>query len=155
MEPLDLSERAPRGPREMLDGLFFMPRTIDKIRATLPGGHIGPYHVCPGLSQMLLDIIGVTLEDLTAVVAEAKDDEAVAKWLRSHADVSEYERANRTLSELRDEDVPPSHRARFESLYPAHLRKLHKVNFDLIEADDRELFGSRRFLDAHLAMVAP
>jgi hypothetical protein len=155
MEPLDLRDRAPRGPREMLDGLLFMPRTIDKIRATLPGGNIGPYHVCPGLSQMLLEIIGVTLDDLTAVVAQAKDDEAVAEWLRMHARVSEYERANAILSGLRDEDVPPAHRARFESLYPAHLRKLYKVNFDLIEADDRELFASRRFLDAHIGMVAP
>ena len=33
MEPLDLRRQLPRGPRETLAGLAFMPRTIDKLRA--------------------------------------------------------------------------------------------------------------------------
>ena len=141
MEPLDLSKRAPRGPRETLDGLMMMPRTIDKIRATLPGGNPGPYHIAPGISGVMLQIIGVRVEDLTNAVAQAKDEEEVAAWLRSHADVSQYIRANTIMSSMRDEDIPPDHRARFESLYPERLRKQHRLNFDLIEADDRELYA--------------
>jgi hypothetical protein len=124
----------------MLDGLMMMPRTIDKIRATLPGGNLGPYHVTPGISEGLLAIIGVRLEELTAAVAEAKSDDDVAAWLRSHADVSQYARANAVLSGLRGEDVPAEHRERFEACYSADLLKRYPVNFDLIEADDRELY---------------
>lgn len=142
MEPLDLRSRPPRGPRDMLDGLTMMPRTIDKIRATLPGGNLGPYHVAPGISAILLTTIGVGVDDLTAVVARASSDEDVAGWLREHADTSQYVRANTIISSLRDEDVPSAHRAHFESLYPDHLRKKHKLNFDLIEADDHELYPS-------------
>ena len=43
-----------------MEGLFMMPRTIDKLRAKLPGGKIGTYTirgtitVLPGLSLVLL-----------------------------------------------------------------------------------------------------
>jgi hypothetical protein len=41
-----------------------MSRTIDKLRAKLPGGQIGAYSITtafgPGLSLMLLDNIGVS-----------------------------------------------------------------------------------------------
>jgi Domain of unknown function (DUF5069) len=140
MESLDLRTRPPRGPREKLDGLMMMPRTIDKIRATLPGGDLGPYHVGPGISSIMLRTVGVSVEDLTAVVARAAGEDEIAAWLREHADTTQYERANAIMSGLRDEDVPADHRARFESLYPERLRKQHSLNFDLIEADDRELY---------------
>jgi hypothetical protein len=41
MTPLNLTVHPPRVPRAELDGLIFLPRTIDKVRATLPGGDIG------------------------------------------------------------------------------------------------------------------
>jgi hypothetical protein len=140
MDALDLRTRPPRGPRETLDGLMMMPRTIDKVRATLPGGNLGPYHVKPGISEALLAIIGIDLEALTAVVAETQNDDDVAAWLRSHVDVTRYAKANAILSGMRGEDVPAEHRARFEACYPADLLQRYPINFDLIEADDRELY---------------
>ncbi|MBV9971796.1 MAG: DUF5069 domain-containing protein, partial [Candidatus Eremiobacteraeota bacterium] len=68
MEPLDLSKRPPRSPKLELDGLTMLPRTIDKIRATLPGGNLGPYRIA-GFSQRMLDAIGVTEEQLRDAVA--------------------------------------------------------------------------------------
>jgi hypothetical protein len=68
----------------MLEGVYMMPRTIDKLRAKLPGGDIGGYTIrgssalLPGLSLVLLDGIGLTEEDLYAVVARAADEGAVA-----------------------------------------------------------------------------
>lgn len=140
MTALDLRIRPPRSPRERLDGLMFMPRTIDKIRATLPGGHLGPYHLDVGLSPMLLTIIGVRLDDLRQVVNAAADDDDVAAWLQQHADTSRYAHANAALGEWRHENIPSGHRAHFESLYPEYLRTRYPVAFDLIEADDRELY---------------
>jgi hypothetical protein len=140
MISLDLRIRPPRGPREQLDGLMLMPRTIDKIRATLPGGHLGPYHVTPGLSQRLLTIINVQLPALRDAVFRANRDDDIAAWLREHADVSQYPRANALLGAWRHENIPGEHRAHFESLYPEYLRSRYPVGFDLIEADDRELY---------------
>jgi hypothetical protein len=140
MNALDLRIRAPRSPRERLDGLMFMPRTIDKVRATLPGGNLGPYHIAPGMSHMLLSIISVDLTALRATIIEASSDDDVAAWLRTNADISQYPRANATLSEWRHENIPQEHRAHFESLYPEYLLTRYAVAFDLIEADDRDLY---------------
>jgi hypothetical protein len=142
MQPLDLRTRPPRGPREMLDGLMMLPRTIDKARATLPGGNLGPYHIAPGISGIMLSTIGVSVEDFIQAVADAKNDQDVVDWLRAHADTAQYDRANAIMSGMRGVDVPPDHRARFESLYSERLRQTYPLNFDLIEADDRELYPS-------------
>jgi hypothetical protein len=117
-----------------------MPRTIDKVRATLPGGHSGAYHITPGLSQLLLTIIGVELAAFEVAVREADDEDAMAIWLRANADLSRYGYANDTLSQLRHENLPPEHRAHCASLYPEYLRSRYPLAFDLIEADDRELY---------------
>jgi hypothetical protein len=117
-----------------------MPRTIDKIRATLPGGDLGPYHVAIGLSQTLLTIIGVQFDELRQAVIAAGTDEDVAAWLRSNADTSQYERANAALCQFRHENIAAEHRAHFESLYPGYLRSRYPVAFDLLEADDAELY---------------
>lgn len=137
---LDLRIQPPRAPREQLDGLIFMPRTIDKIRATLPGGHLGPYHIAPGLSHLLLGIIGVQLPALRTAVMLANADADVARWLRAYADTSQYARANETLTQFRHENIAAQHRAHFESLYPEFLRRRYPLAIDLVEADDRELY---------------
>ncbi|MFN2450315.1 MAG: DUF5069 domain-containing protein [Candidatus Baltobacteraceae bacterium] len=137
---MDLRIRPPRSPRERLDGLVLMPRTIDKICATLPGGDLGPYHITPGMSQMLLMIIGVELGALRDAIIAATADDDVAAWLRSHADLAQYERANASLSGFRHEDILSEHRGHFDSLYPEYLRSRYPLTFDLLEADDRDLY---------------
>jgi hypothetical protein len=144
MNSIDLRVRAPRPPRERLDGLLFLPRTIDKICATFPGGHLGPYHIAPGMSDMLMTIIGVDLADFRAAVMSAPDEDAVAAWLRACADTSAYARANEVLEHWRHENIPPDHRADFESKYPGYLIQQYPVAFDLLEADDRELYPALR-----------
>lgn len=89
---------------------------------------------------MLLTIVSVELAAFRAAVITANNDDDVAAWLREHADISQYERANAVLSEWRHENIPAEHRAQFDSLYPEYLRKRYPVAFDLIEADDRELY---------------
>jgi Domain of unknown function (DUF5069) len=74
MEPLDLTVRPPRSPYKKMEQLYMLPRTIDKLRAALPGGKVGAYWVrgsnplLPSLSLVLLDGIGVTEECLLNVV---------------------------------------------------------------------------------------
>ncbi|HWT06548.1 MAG TPA: DUF5069 domain-containing protein, partial [Xanthomonadales bacterium] len=68
MQPLDLTTAPPRAPRESLAGIVFLPRTIDKMRATLPGGALGAYNI-PGFSEMMLEALGIELEAFRAAVA--------------------------------------------------------------------------------------
>jgi len=82
----------------------------------------------------------VQLSALREAVSAAENEEDVALWLREHADTAQYPRANAALSEFRHENVPAEQRAHFESLYPEYLLARYALTFDLIEADDRELY---------------
>ena len=53
-----------------------MARTVDKLRAQLPGGNIGPYKIA-GMSLRLLRALEVTEDDLRAAVAQAATDQDV------------------------------------------------------------------------------
>lgn len=139
MEPLDLSVRAPRGPREELDGLCFFPRAIDKLRAALPGGQTGDYLPFSGLSYLWARMLAIALPDLQAAIASAADEAAVAMWLRAHAGGRPYGEINRRLQNFTRADLPEAWHAQFEAIYPAELRERYDNFFDLIDADDRLL----------------
>lgn len=143
MEPLDLTRHAPRSGREKLDGLVMLPRTIDKMRALLPGGNVGVYHVS-GFSDRLMDTIGIKADDLQAAVAAASSDQEVAAWVRAHADVSKYQEANRILTQRSFNDILPENRPRFEKAYPNHGQVKSRLIIDIMDADDAEMFGSKR-----------
>ena len=95
MAPLDLTAHPPRSPYQKTEGLFMLPRTIDKLRAQLPGGKIGKYTVrgssslLPGLSLVLLGGIGVTEDRLFEVVREASSEDQIQPWLRQNANLSD------------------------------------------------------------------
>jgi hypothetical protein len=82
MRPLDLTIAPPRAPREVLADVVFLPRTIDKLRATLPGGAIGVYSI-PGFSEMMLETLGVDVDALARQVADASTDDDVAAFVRA------------------------------------------------------------------------
>jgi hypothetical protein len=140
VKPLDLSKQPPRSPRAALDGLTMLPRTIDKMRALLPGGNIGSYRIA-GLSKRMLDAIGLEEEALQAVVASALSDDEVATWLREHADVSKYEEWNEYLLNRSIDDIAPERLAKFQADYPVSKELTSRKLVDLLEADDAEMFG--------------
>jgi len=140
MEPLDFSTRPPRSPREQLDGLAMLPRTIDKFRASLPGGNLNGYRI-EGLSRRLLGWLGVDEEAMKQAVAAASSDSDVARWLREHADASQYaaftERmAKRTVDDVVDKD-------RLRALYPWVEESGMRNIFDILDEDDRRTYGPR------------
>jgi len=138
MEPLDLSKAPPRSPKLALDGLKMLPRTIDKLRASLPGGSLGVYRI-EGFSKRMLDTIGITEEQLREVVANAKSDDDVAKWLREHADTGKYEEFSQYISKRSIDDV--TDKAAFMERYPI-LKSRPGIYYlaDMLEADDAEMF---------------
>jgi hypothetical protein len=110
-----------------------MPRTIDKMRARLPGGNLGQYQVI-GTSIRLLDAIGVNEADLQEVVARASTDDDVAQWLRANAKTQAYEAVNKLLGERRLKDVDPED---FHRRYPVSKGLPPDTRlFDMLERDD-------------------
>jgi uncharacterized protein DUF5069 len=140
MEPLDLTKQPPRSPREKLAGIYFLPRTIDKMRALLPGGNIGSYKI-DGMSTRVLSTIGISAEDLQAEVARAASDDEVAAWVRKRSDASKHEEANRITAQRSIDDVAPENRERIKQMYPGYEKITSGLFFDIIDADDAEMFA--------------
>lgn len=141
MQPLDLRVHPPRAPREKLGGLFMLARTIDKLRATLPGGDLGAYHVFYGLSKDLAGGLGIDLQQLAAVVHDAETEAEVVTWVQAHSDPATYGAINRALEQRTQATIPLDSQTRFASKYDPALRERYDNLFDLVEADDRHLFG--------------
>jgi hypothetical protein len=93
MEPLDLSKHPPRPPRAELDGIVFLPRSIDKARAYLEGGNRNGYNV-PGVTGGMLERFGISNDDFVAAVNAATHDADVVAFVRRHADQAMVEEWN-------------------------------------------------------------
>jgi hypothetical protein len=98
---MDLSLAPPRGPREWMAGLDLdiMARTVDKLRATLPGGDLGPYKIS-GYSSRLLDALGIEEGALRDAVAAAADEATVVKWILERTDPSKFPAMNERMESL-------------------------------------------------------
>jgi uncharacterized protein DUF5069 len=146
MEPLDLRMRPPRSCYDELDGLMLMPRTIDKLRAMLPGGHAGEYAInlaesrVRGISGYLLERLGITEADLLEAVRTADGDADVAAWLRERVDTAQYAAINQTLRRIKPKHADDE--GFFRNLYAPTLALHPELEFivDIVEADDRRLF---------------
>jgi hypothetical protein len=139
MEPLDLTKRPPRSPKEKLGGLYFLGRTIDKMRAILPGGKAGEYKIA-GSSERLLDALGIRADELQAVVAAAASENEVVDWVRAHSDPSTYEAYNRAAATRSIKDIAPERLAQFAQSYPHHGEVASGLIFDILEHDDQKNF---------------
>lgn len=134
----DLRAHPPRSPHEMLGGLYFLARTIDKTRAKIQGT-LGLYKVSPGLSGYLIEWLGLTEDEFTEAVRNARTDDDVVSWLHERADENVFASINDRLSlrGIRDE-------AHFQEVLPRYpiLRECpHLRNwFEILELDDRWIF---------------
>jgi hypothetical protein len=144
MDALDLTKAPPRGPRAPLAGLelIMAARTVDKVRASLPGGNLGAYNV-PGFSTRMLETIGISEDDFRAEVARASNDVEIAAWIRARTTPEKIAASNAALEERR-----VKHRLEDETWrkkYP------HAVNMppetkliDMLSKDDElTFFGAR------------
>jgi hypothetical protein len=143
MEPLDLSTAPPRSPKVMLDGLAMLARTIDKMRASLPGGDLGDYHV-DGMSQRMLKIIGVDAQALQDEVARASSEDEVVAWVRAHADPSKYAEATHVMLNRSISDIDPERLPDFAQKYPGHAKVPSGKLSDILDADDATTFALKK-----------
>ena len=146
MEALDLESRPPRSPREQMLGIYFLPRTIDKIRAELPGGKPGGYIVVgpSSMSAYLLHKLRIDVEELRAIVAGAADEAEVERWLRERIDPAIVEELNAKLLGSRLDAAPPDKLAIIYERHPVLATRSDITNaFELLEADDEWNFARR------------
>ena len=144
MDSLDLTRRPPRSPRLPLAGLnlFMLARTVDKLRATLPGGSLGTYQI-PGFSARLLERLGIAEDEMRDAVARADSDEAVAAWVREHSDPARYAEINaamerRTIADRLDDPA-------FVAKYPiAPSLPPGMPLLDFLLTDDADMFPESR-----------
>jgi len=144
MEPLDLTTRPPRAPRETLAGVAFMPRTIDKLRAEMPGGNMGKYlNRTDGLSAVMCKRIGVDMDELRAVVASAANEDEIAAWLRERVSPELAAETSAKLAKMTMDRLPPEFQDRVREIHPvlAHRPELNTF-FEIFEADDAAAFAS-------------
>lgn len=143
MEPLDLTQQPPRSPRELLPGLDLLmaARTVDKLRATLPGGNIGDYQIT-GFSSSLLNALEITEAALRAAIASSSSDAEVADWIRRQSDPSHYDAINAKFEALTIGERLND--PKFVARYPVAQRlPPESSRLDLLIADDAEAFARK------------
>jgi hypothetical protein len=140
MGPLDLRSVPPRPPRDELAGALFLPRSIDKVRATFPGGYLGDYTI-EGFTEMMLDEFGIPLADFTACVRNAGSDEDVAAFVAARAKPGSVEVWN---AFLRERLPARGDRAVAEQRYPWLASRPDMIlALDVLLEDDRLAFSKR------------
>ncbi|HKW44857.1 MAG TPA: DUF5069 domain-containing protein [Candidatus Eremiobacteraceae bacterium] len=76
---MDLRKQFPRSPREKLEGVAMLPRTIDKARARA-AGTLGEYIFdCP-MDRRLFEAMRTDGEEFLGVVTSTDEDPAIVSW---------------------------------------------------------------------------
>ena len=142
MTPLDLRTHSPRGPRETILGFYMLPRTLDKLRAELPGGHLGQYlNHDTGFSAYVVRRLGLEMDELRRVVAEAPDETAVVDWLAQRIRPADAAALNAKLETFVVERMKPEDQVLIRQRHPvmADRPELSKI-LDILEAEDERAF---------------
>jgi hypothetical protein len=138
----DLREHPPRAARAMLGGLYFLPRTIDKMRAKIQGT-LGAYKIGPGISMYLFEWLGFTEVEFEELVRTGASDDEIVAWVHAHSDLAKYDEINDQLVNrgIRDEE----HRATMLPNYPILAERPDLRNwFEIFDLDDAWLFDPAR-----------
>jgi hypothetical protein len=143
MTPLDLRLQAPRPCRDTLLGYYLLARTIDKLRAELPGGNIGPYlNHDTGFSAFVVRKLGLDMNEFRSVVAAAPDESAVVAWLADRVDPAGATALNAKLESFVVSRMSPEDQALVRQRHPitAEQPELDSI-LEIIDADDRRAFA--------------
>lgn len=144
MSPLDLREKPPRSVRETILGYYFLPRTIDKLRAELPGGAMGPFlNHDTGFSAYVVRRLGLDMNEFRDAVGRAPDEDAVVAWLAERIDPAGAPALNAKLDSFVIERMSPDDQQQVRQHHPVlgQRPELSKL-LDIIEADDKQLASS-------------
>ena len=139
MNPLDLSNAPPRPPHVELDGIVFLPRSVDKARAHLPGGNRNSYNVS-GLTTTMLERFGIAPDDFVAAVGAAATEADVVAFVRRHVSQATIEEWNAWIKVRQprgDRNLPEV----FQSYPWLGERPDLMTAMDILVEDDRRFFA--------------
>lgn len=142
MIPLDLSAQPPRAARETVLGFYFLARTIDKLRAELPGGNMGEYlNHDTGFSAFVVRRLGLKMDEFRAAVADAEGEDEVVAWLAARIDPANAPALNAKLESFVVDRMPPADQELVRARHPVLTQRpdLAKI-LDILDADDRHAF---------------
>jgi hypothetical protein len=143
LTPLDLRTHRPRPVRETILGFYLLPRTIDKLRAELPGGNLGPYvNHDTGFSAYVVHRLGLNMNDFRDAVAAAPDEDGVVAWLAARVDASAAPAINAKLETFVVERMSAEDQRLVRERHPimAQCPDLSVV-LDILDADDELTFA--------------
>jgi Domain of unknown function (DUF5069) len=130
----DLRDHPPRSARDMLGGIYFLARTIDKARAKIQGT-LGPYKIQPGISGYLFEWLDLTEEQFIEAVRNAESDAGIVTWFHASTDPSKYAGLNEMLVNRGIRDA--EHRAQVLPAYPILADRPDLKNwFEIFAIDD-------------------
>ncbi|HTZ54638.1 MAG TPA: DUF5069 domain-containing protein [Candidatus Acidoferrum sp.] len=144
MGPLNLRVHRPRGVRETILGYYFLPRTVDKLRAELPGGELGPFlNHDTGFSAYVVRRLGLDMGEFRDAVAAASSEDAVIAWLRERIDPAGAQALNAKLETFVVSRMSTEDQALVRQRHPvlALRPELDRV-LDILDADDELTFAS-------------
>jgi hypothetical protein len=141
--PLDLRTHRPRPVRMTMLGVYMLPRTIDKLRAELPGGNLGPFvNHDTGFSAYVVRRMGLDMNDFRAAVAAAPDEDAVTAWLAARIDPSLAPAVNAKLESFVVERMSVEDQAIVRERHPVMAERPElSVLLDILDADDERTFA--------------
>jgi hypothetical protein len=125
-----------------LFGFYLLSRTIDKLRAELPGGNIGPYLNHPtGFSAFVVRRVGLDMDEFRDAVAAAPDEAALVDWLRERIDPALAPGLNAKLETFVVERMSPEDQVLVRERHPVMSERpdLSKI-LDILDADDEHAF---------------
>lgn len=138
MTPLDLRVTRPRPVRATLLGFMLLPRTIDKLRAELPGGNPGEYrNHDTGFSAYVVRRMGLEMDVFRRAVADAPHEDALIAWLAARIDPAQAYAINAKLESFVVERMPADDQRLLRERHPvmAVRPELTRI-LDILEADD-------------------
>jgi hypothetical protein len=124
-------------------GFYLLPRTVDKIRAELPGGDPWEYiNHDTGFSAYVVRRLGLNMDELREAVANASDEPAVVEWLAARVDAAAAPALNAKLETFVVERMSPEDQALVRRRHPvmAARPELSKI-LDILDADDELSFA--------------
>ncbi len=119
-------------------GFYLIPRTIDKLRAELPGGTIDPYlNHDAGFSAFVIKRLGLEMDAFRDVVARATDEREIEAWLAERVDRAAASALNAKLESFVVERMSPGDQLLIRERHPVMARRpeLSKI-LDILDADD-------------------
>lgn len=143
MTPLDLRTHRPRPVRATILGFYLLPRTIDKLRAELPGGNLGSYvNHDTGYSAYVVRRLGLDMNDFRNAVAAASDEDDLIAWLAARVDVSGAPALNAKLETFVIERMSSEDQAMVRERHPVMAQRPElSVMLDVLDADDELTFA--------------